>query len=401
MLSYISPLHNARTLPLQGRRLVVLGSTGSIGRNVLRVAGENPDTFRVVALAGGDNVELLAEQATWWRPDYLAVRSEEAIQGLRSRLPGDYSPEIQAGQGAYEALAALEDGDVVVSALMGAAGLAPTVSALRRGKVVALANKESLVLAGDLIRRCCEETGASLLPVDSEHNALFQALAGNNEREAAKLHLTASGGPFRNKDISFLREVTPEQALNHPSWSMGAKISVDSATLMNKGLEIIEAHHLFGADSRHIQVLIHPESIVHSLVQYRDGSTLAQLGLPDMRVPIAYCLSYPHRLEADLPELDLAAWGSLTFLSPDTDLFPCLDLAREALHAGPSHQVVLNAANEVAVELFLQRRLPYFGIAEVNKNALQGHSSVSLNGVEDILALDREVREKTRRSIRK
>ncbi|MCF8085489.1 MAG: 1-deoxy-D-xylulose-5-phosphate reductoisomerase [Desulfohalobiaceae bacterium] len=401
MLSYISPLYNARTLPLQGRRLVVLGSTGSIGRNVLRVAGENPDSFRVLALAGGDNVELLAEQAALWRPDYLAVRSEESIPELSPRLPSGYSPDIQVGQAAYEGLAALEEADLVVSALMGAAGLAPTVSALRRGKVVALANKESLVLAGDLIRRCCGETGASLLPVDSEHNALFQALAGSNEKEAAKLHLTASGGPFRDKDRAFLRDVTPEQALKHPSWSMGAKISVDSATLMNKGLEIIEAHHLFGADPEHIEVLIHPECIVHSLVEYRDGSTLAQLGLPDMRVPIAYCLSYPHRLEADLPGLDLAARGSLTFLPPDTELFPCLGLAREALRAGPSHQVVLNAANEVAVELFLQRRLSYFGIAEANRKALQEHSSISLNGVEDILSLDREVRERTRRSIRK
>jgi 1-deoxy-D-xylulose-5-phosphate reductoisomerase len=401
MLSYIAPLQKARDLPLPGRRLVVLGSTGSIGQNVLRVAGQHPESFSVLALAGGDNVELLAEQAAWWRPGYLALRSEEVIPELRSRLPRDYSPEIGAGQAAYEALASLAEADVIVSALMGASGLAPTVAALRQGKVVALANKESLVLAGELIRRLCLETGASLLPVDSEHNALFQALCGNEEKEAAKLHLTASGGPFRDKDRAFLREVTPEQALKHPSWSMGAKISVDSATLMNKGLEIIEAYHLFGADPEHIEVLIHPESIVHSLVEYRDGSTLAQLGLPDMRVPIAYCLSYPHRLEADLPRLDLAETGSLTFFSPDTELFPCLDLAREALRAGPSHQVVLNAANEVAVELFLERRLSYFGISEVNQNALREHAPVPLNGVEDILSLDREVRERTRRWIRK
>ncbi|MEF8822755.1 MAG: 1-deoxy-D-xylulose-5-phosphate reductoisomerase [Desulfohalobiaceae bacterium] len=399
MLSYISSLRKASTLPLQGRRLVVLGSTGSIGRNVLRVAGENPETFRVMALAGGGNIELLAEQAAWWRPDYLALRSEEFIGELRSLLPAGYTPDIQTGQAAYEALASLEDADIVVSALMGAAGLAPTVAALERGKMVALANKESLVLAGDLIRRCCRETGATLLPVDSEHNALFQALAGNNEKEVAKLQLTASGGPFRDKDRAFLARVTPDQALRHPSWSMGAKISVDSATLMNKGLEIIEAHHLFGADPELIEVLVHPESIVHSLVEYRDGSTLAELGVPDMRVPIAYCLSYPHRLEADLPGLDLAGTGSLTFSSPDTELFPSLDLAREALQAGPSHQVVLNAANEVAVELFLQERLSFFGICEVNKMALREHRSIPLNGVEEILSLDREVRERVRRSI--
>lgn len=399
MLRYISSLHRANTLPLQGRRLVVLGSTGSIGRNVLRVAGDNPDCFQVMALAGGDNTELLAQQAAWWRPRYLAVRSEDAVADLRGRLPAGYDPDIQWGQAAYEALASLEEADVVVSALMGAAGLAPTVAALERGKVVALANKESLVLAGDLIRRLCRETGAALLPVDSEHNALFQALAGNNEKEVVRLQLTASGGPFRDKDRSFLEGVTPEQALRHPSWSMGAKISVDSATLMNKGLEIIEAHHLFGADPEHIEVLIHPESIVHSLVEYRDGSTLAELGLPDMRVPIAYCLSYPHRLEADLTGLDLAGTGSLTFSAPDTELFPCLDLAREALGAGPSHQVVLNAANEVAVELFLQKRLSFFGIAEVNKTALRQHRPISLEGVEEILALDREVRERIRRSI--
>jgi len=399
MFSYISSLQSANDLPLHGRRLVVLGSTGSIGQNVLRVAAEFPDAFHVRALAGGNNIELLAEQAAWWRPDYLVVRSDDAVSELRSRLPGGYNPEILAGQNGYQAVASMDEVDVVVSALVGAAGLAPTVAALRPGRVVALANKESLVLAGDLIRRCCRDTGASLLPVDSEHNALFQALAGNNEREVTKLQLTASGGPFRDKDSSFLREVTPEQALKHPSWSMGAKISVDSATLMNKGLEIIEACHLFGADPQSIEVLIHPESIVHSLVEFRDRSTLAQLGLPDMRVPIAYCLSYPHRLEANLPRLDLARMGSLTFFPPDIELFPCLELAREAMREGPSHQVVLNAANEVAVELFLQRCLSFFGIAEVNRRALREHRSVSLNGVEDILALDRETRERTRRSI--
>jgi len=401
MLSYISSLQAASALPSRGRRLVVLGSTGSIGRNVLYIAGQNRELFQVVALAGGDNVQLLAEQAEWWRPPYLAVRSEEAIPELRSRLPGDYSPNIQAGRAAYEALATLGEADLVVSALMGAAGLAPTVAALTRGKVVALANKESLVMAGDLIRSCCRESGASLLPVDSEHNALFQVLAGQKEKEVVKLQLTASGGPFRDKDSSFLEQVTPEQALKHPNWSMGAKISVDSATLMNKGLEIIEAHHLYGADAQDIEVLVHPESIVHSLVEYRDGSTLAQLGLPDMRVPIAYCLSYPYRLSTDLPSLDLARSGNLTFSLPDHNLFPCLDLARQALQAGPSHQVALNAANEVAVELFLKRELSFFGISQVNRSVLQEHNPVSLTRVEDILDLDREVRERTRRTIQK
>ena len=394
MLSYISPLFRARNLPTYRRHIVVLGSTGSIGRNVLQVVGKSPESFRLVGLAAGRNVRLLAEQARQWRPSCLAVYSEEHRRELQELLPAGYRPHIYVGQEGYEALASLAEADIVVSSLVGAAGLAPTMRAVKCGKVVALANKESLVLAGPLLREACHRYGAAILPVDSEHNALFQGLAGHDWDEATNLVLTASGGPFRDKGASFLESATPEQALDHPNWSMGAKISIDSATLMNKGLEIIEARHLFGIDQERIEVLVHPESIVHSLVEYCDGSVLAHLGIPDMRIPIAYCLSYPQRLSLDLPRLDLKAIGRLSFEEPDTKSFPCLDLARQALRSGPSHPVVLNAANEVAVQQFLDKRIAFQDIARLNREALEGHSVVPIRTIGDIFEVDRQVREK-------
>jgi 1-deoxy-D-xylulose-5-phosphate reductoisomerase len=392
MLHYISALQPAHDLPEQGRKLVVLGSTGSIGQNVLRIAQEHPDRVQIAALAGGENIHLLAQQAITWQPPVLAVKSLALAAELRRLLPAEYRPEILSGQDGYIRMASIPEVDIVVSAQVGAAGLAPTLAAVREGRIVALANKESLVLAGPLLREACAQSGACILPVDSEHNALFQAMAGHSGQEVKTLILTASGGPFRQASKSFLDQVTPEQALAHPNWSMGAKISVDSATMMNKGLEVIEAHYLFGLPLEGIEVVVHPESIVHSMVEFRDGSVLSHMGIPDMRIPIAYCLSYPQRLHMDLPRLDLVRMGRLSFFSPDEELFPCLALAKAALQTGPSYPVVLNAANEVAVELFLNHQIAFAHIPALAEEALSWHQGFELNTLDDILDLDAKTR---------
>ncbi|MFP4427746.1 MAG: 1-deoxy-D-xylulose-5-phosphate reductoisomerase [Desulfovermiculus sp.] len=392
MLHYISALQPAYELPQQGRKLVVLGSTGSIGQNVLQIALEHPDRVHITGLAGGENIHLLAQQASMWRPPYLAVKSEDLAADLQTLLPARYRPVILSGQEGYIRMASIPEADIAVSAQVGAAGLAPTLAAIRQGKVVALANKESLVLAGPLLREACAQSGACILPVDSEHNALFQAMAGHSGQEVKTLILTASGGPFRQASKGFLDQVTPKQALAHPNWSMGAKISVDSATMMNKGLEVIEAHYLFGLSLEKIEVVVHPESIVHSMVEFQDGSVLSHMGIPDMRIPIAYCLSYPQRLHMDLPRLDLVRKGSLSFFSPDEELFPCLALAKAALQAGPSYPVVLNAANEVAVELFLNHQIAFAHIPALAEEALSWHQGFELNTLEEILDLDAKTR---------
>ena len=388
MLSYISSLQPARDLPQTGRRIVVLGSTGSIGCNVLRIAEDHPQHLSIAGLAGGDNVHLLAEQAKKWRPPVLGVRTGDLVQDLRDLLPRDYRPEILCGQSGYVLMAEMSEADIVVSAQVGAAGLAPTMAALKQAKVVALANKESLVLAGSLLRQTCARHGGCILPVDSEHNALFQALAGHSAQEVTTLILTASGGPFRETSQELLDRVTPQQALAHPNWSMGAKISVDSATMMNKGLEVIEAHFLFGLDLEGIEVVVHPESIVHSMVEYVDGSILSHMGIPDMRIPIAYCLSYPSRIPLGLHRLNLTGLGRLTFYPPDDRRFPCLALARQALQSGPSCPVVLNAANEVAVEMFLQERIAFADIPALTEEALAEHQGMAVHSLEDIQHVD-------------
>jgi 1-deoxy-D-xylulose-5-phosphate reductoisomerase len=393
---YISPL--AVPVADRPRRLVLLGATGSIGISALRVAAEHPERYTVLALAGAVNVVRLAEQATLWRPPFLAVLDQERRQALRDLLPAGYQPEILIGPEGYATLAALPEADVVVSAIVGAAGLAPTLAAVAAGKVVALANKESLVLAGERIRELAWATGAVILPVDSEHNALFQALGGAglpDLPQMERLVLTASGGPFRAASAETLAAVTPRMALAHPNWSMGPKISVDSATLMNKGLEVIEACRLFGVPASLVDVVVHPQSIVHSLAQLHDGSLIAHLGPPDMRVAIAYCLGYPERTTLAVPRVDLIALGSLTFEAPREDDFPCLGLARRALLAGGSHTVVLNAANEVAVERFLAGALPFLGIAAAIAAALDAHAGQSLACAAAILELDRRVRLRT------
>ena len=391
-MKYISGLSSPIFERSGQRTLAILGSTGSIGASALKVVAKNRDELKVVALAGARNMELLARQAAELRPEYLGVLNEEKEAELRTLLPAEYRPRILVGRDGYTAMATLPEADLILAAQVGAAGLVPALAAARAGKVLCLANKEALVLAGDLFRQTCQASGAVILPVDSEHNALFQALAGHDGRQARRLILTASGGPFRAKSLREIEAVTPAQALKHPNWSMGAKISIDSATMMNKGLEIIEAVHLYGATLGEVDVVVHPQSIVHSLVEYEDGSQLAHLGMPDMEIPIGYCLGYPRRLRIDLQRLDLARIGTLTFEAPDTERFPCLDLARRALDAGPSHPVVLNAANEIAVQAFLDGRISFPGIARLIERMLAKHSLTCMHDLGDILDLDRQTR---------
>ncbi|NJB67592.1 1-deoxy-D-xylulose-5-phosphate reductoisomerase [Desulfobaculum xiamenense] len=388
-MSYISPL-----VPHSGesRRLVILGSTGSIGVSTLKVLAEHPGKFDVLALAGARNARLLAEQATRLRPPFLAVLNDETADELRALLPGGYTPAILVGPQAYVDLATMPEADIILAAQVGAAGLPPALAAARAGKTIALANKEALVLAGHLFRTVCHETGAVILPVDSEHNALFQGMCGHNPRDIRRLVLTASGGPFRGKSLDELRSVTREQALAHPNWSMGAKISIDSATLMNKGLEVIEAYHLFGLPLESIDVVVHPQSVVHSLVEYEDRSMLAHMGPTTMMIPIAYALGWPDRLALSLEPLDLVKAGHLTFEAPALNIFPCLGYAYDALKAGPSHPVVLNAANEVAVELFLDGRIGFLDIPAIIRQALDAHRGADVQSLEAILHLDRETR---------
>jgi 1-deoxy-D-xylulose-5-phosphate reductoisomerase len=392
MNDYISTHPSASTAPSFPRRLTILGCTGSIGRSTLKVVARHPELFTITGLAAGRNIDLLLEQALAFRPPVLAVLDTHLAATLMSRLPPGYRPEIWVGQKGYVRLAGHSEADLVVSAQVGAAGLAPTLAAVRAGRWIGLANKESLVLAGSLIRAECRRSGAVILPMDSEHNALFQCLCGHDFSEVSALHLTASGGPFRNVSQDELSRVTPEQALAHPNWSMGAKISIDSATMMNKGLEVIEAHHLFGLDLKHIRVLIHPQSIVHSMAEFHDGSFLAHLGVPDMQIPIGFCLSYPKRMELGLATLDLARIGALQFEEPDHERFPCLALSSRALLAGPSAPIVLNAANEVAVDLFLQRKIGFRQIPELVSMALDEHAPAPVPDLETIFKLDKATR---------
>ncbi|OBQ56238.1 1-deoxy-D-xylulose-5-phosphate reductoisomerase [Halodesulfovibrio spirochaetisodalis] len=395
MIKYISSMPDrayAETFP---RSIVILGSTGSIGTSALKVLDEQPEKFSVIGLAGARNVALLAQQAVQWRPAYLAVLTEDAANELRAALPADYSPEILVGGDGYAQMAQLDEASTVLSAQVGAAGLRATFAAAEAGKVIALANKESLVLAGDLIREVCQRTGAVLLPVDSEHNAIFQALSGHDESEVRRIILTASGGPFRGKGRGFLSTVTSKEALAHPNWSMGPKISIDSATLMNKGLEVIEAYHLYGVPLDTIEVVVHPQSIIHSLVEYNDGSQIAHMGPPDMRIAIGYCIGWPKIMKTGVAPLDLISCGDLTFEKPDILSFPCLELAREALRGGKGLGVVLNAANEIAVELFLKDNIQFLQIPELIQKAMEAHDMVTPASIEDIIALDSATRKRS------
>jgi len=373
------------------RGVTILGSTGSIGCNTVELVEARPDLYRVEALVANSRVDILADQAKRLKARLAVVADESAYGALKEALVGT-GVEVAAGAAAVVAAAELP-ADWVMAAIVGAAGLAPTLAAVRRGAVVGLANKECLVCAGQLMMAEVEKHKATLLPVDSEHSAIFQVFEFDQHDKIEKIILTASGGPFRTKSRDFMADVTPEQAVAHPNWSMGAKISVDSASMFNKGLELIEAHHLFAMPEDKIDIVVHPQSVIHSLVAYADGSVLAQLGSPDMRTPIAYALGWPNRIDAPVPRLDLAAFATLTFENPDPVRFPSLRLAREALRAGGSAAAVLNAANEVAVASFLGRRIGFLDIATVVEKTVEGVEHCELTSIEDVLAQDRIARQ--------
>ncbi len=377
------------------KNLAILGSTGSIGVSTLDIVAAHPDRFRVVSLSAGNNLERLEEQIRRFRPQIVSVVQPGAARDLRQRLGSD-APEVVSGVEGLIACATHGPVEMVVSAIVGAAGLVPTMAAIQAGKDIALANKETLVTAGPLVMEAVARHGVKLYPVDSEHSAIFQSLEGHRRSDVRRLILTASGGPFRNRPLSELGRVTPDDALAHPNWSMGRKISIDSATMMNKGLEVIEACWLFDLPPEKVAVHIHPQSIVHSMVEYIDGAVIAQLGIPDMKTPIAYALSYPGRLPLDLPPLDLCALKTLTFEDPDQEKFPCLALAYQAAQTGGTAPAVLNAANEVAVEAFLTGRIGFLDIATVIRRVLDRHSPLELEHINTALRADRWGREEAR-----
>lgn len=372
------------------RTITVLGATGSIGASTLDLIRRNRDEWQVEALTANCSAKELAALAREFGAKFAVVGDEGCLADLRDALAGS---DIEAAGGA-DALcdAAKRPVDMTVAAIVGCAGLAPTMAAVERGGTIALANKEALVSAGEVMTGAVARHGATLLPTDSEHNAIFQCLAGGKIEDVARITLTASGGPFRTWDAAAIHAATPKQAVAHPNWSMGAKISVDSATMMNKGLEYIEAHHLFPVGLERLRIVVHPQSVIHSMVEYRDRSTLAQLGPSDMRVPIASCLAFPDRMETPLEPLDLAAIGELTFQAPNEELFPATRIAREAIEAGGAAPATLNAANEIAVEAFLAGQIGFSRITAVAESTLERYEAPAPSTLEDVLAIDSEAR---------
>jgi len=373
------------------KNIAILGSTGSIGTQALEVVRANPDSFSVEVLTAGKNAELLIAQALEFMPDAVVIEDEGQLSFLKNAL-SKAAIKVYGGRQAIEQVVQMEKIDLVLTAIVGYAGLASTLSAIRAGKNIALANKETLVVAGGLVTSLALEKGVNIYPVDSEHSAIFQCLAGEFHNPIEKIILTASGGPFRGKDAGFLAGVSKAQALKHPNWDMGAKITIDSATLMNKGLEVIEARWLFQLKPAQIDVVVHPQSIVHSLVQFRDGSLKAQLGLPDMKLPIQYALSYPQRLSNSFRRFDFTEFPHLSFEKPDRKTFRCLDLAFRALEKGGNAACILNAANEVAVEAFLQDRIGFLKIPDLIEEALEKIHPVASPSYEDYVNTDRETR---------
>lgn len=374
------------------KKISILGSTGSIGASALDVIRKNPQKFRVAALAAGRNVKLLARQALAFHPAVVSVRTPEDAKRLRGLLGPAGKIRVLCGEEGVREIASHAAADIVLSAISGAAGLKPTLAAIEAGKDIALANKETMVIAGGLVTRRAGQKKVRLLPVDSEHSAIFQCLAAQKPDSVKRIILTASGGPFYSFSRAQLQKVTPAQALRHPRWKMGAKITVDSASLMNKGLEVIEAKWLFDMDISRIDILIHPQSVVHSAIELHDGSVLAQMGIADMRIPIAYALSFPDRMTNDLPALDLVKAGPLAFFPPDAKKFPCLRLAFEAARVGGTAPVVLNAANEEAVTAFLENKICFHEIPKVIEKTLEKHSTKTDPSLEEILLADGEAR---------
>jgi 1-deoxy-D-xylulose-5-phosphate reductoisomerase len=381
------------------RHLTILGSTGSIGMSTLDVVTRHPDRFQIIALTANHSIEKMLEQCRLFRPRYAVMLDKGSGEKLQTEVrAAGIATEVMWGVESLERVASLPEVDTVMAAIVGAAGIRPTFAAARAGKQVLLANKETLVMAGRIFMDVVKQHQATLLPIDSEHNAIFQSLPHHFTGDLAavgvrRILLTASGGPFRQSSLASLEQVTPEQACAHPNWVMGQKISVDSATMMNKGLEVIEAHWLFNAAPEKIQVVIHPQSVIHSMVEYVDGSVLAQLGNPDMRTPIAHALGLPDRIETGVAPLDMFKIGRLDFEEPDFKRFPCLGLAYQALAAGGSTPAILNAANEVAVESFLKRRMPFTAIPVMIEQVMQSVSRKDIASLEDVLEADREARE--------
>ena len=374
------------------RKVSILGATGSVGGSTLDLLCRSPDRFEVIALTAATNAASLAEAARRTGAKLAVVADEARYPELQEALAGSGCRAATGKDALLEAAAG--EAEWVMAAIVGCAGLEPVMAAVGAGRTVALANKEALVTAGSLMTEAARRAGATILPVDSEHNAIFQCLAGNRSQDVARLVLTASGGPFRTASAQAMAHASPEEAVAHPNWSMGAKISVDSATMMNKGLELIEAHHLFGLLGERIDILVHPQSVIHSLVEYVDGSVIAQLGSPDMRIPIAHALAWPERMATPAERLDLVRIRSLDFEEPDLDRFPALRLAREALAAGPAAPIVLNAANELAVAAFLERRIGFADIARTVERALGTIAATAPRTIADVIDIDREVREK-------
>ncbi len=381
------------------KKITILGSTGSIGLNALKVIESNPEKYKVLALAAGRNIERLMEQIEKYHPTVVAVAEKGDAEVLRRQLPKHKKPDILFGQDGYVQLVTLDEANTVISAMAGAAGLVPTYAAIQAGKDIALANKETMVMAGSLIMTQAKKQNVPILPIDSEHSAVLQSLQGHRKEDLRRIILTASGGPFRELPIEKFESMTPEEALQHPNWNMGKKISIDSATLMNKGLEVIEAKWLFDLQIEQISILIHPESIIHSMVEYRDGSIIAQMGIPDMITPISYALSYPRHEETHLPPLELDEIGTLHFWKPDRNRFKCLDLALKAAQIGGSMPAVLNGANEIAVDSFLSGEIGFLQIPRLIEKVMEAHDAVPIHHIEEVLTIDHWARETAKKSL--
>ncbi|MBK5099727.1 MAG: 1-deoxy-D-xylulose-5-phosphate reductoisomerase [Desulfobacteraceae bacterium] len=375
------------------KKITILGSTGSIGANALKLVQSNTEKYRVIALAAGINIELLLKQIHDFQPMAVAVLEEGLAEELKRRLGKGKGPEVFFGTDGFIRLATLSEVDTVVSAMSGAAGLLPTYEAIRQGKNIALANKETMVMAGPLVMAEAKKQKISILPVDSEHSAILQCLHGRPREDLRRVILTGSGGPFRDFSLEQMRNVTPDQALKHPNWDMGQKITIDSATMMNKGLEAIEAKWFFDLNMDQISILIHPQSIVHSMVEYQDGSIMAQLGIPDMLIPISYALSFPRHMENSLPLLELERIGTLSFESPDLQRFRCLALALEAARVGGSMPAVLNGANEIAVESFLEGRIGFLDIPDLIEKTMRAHGPYPIDTIEKVTEADKWARD--------
>ena len=381
------------------KQVTVLGSTGSIGLNSLKVIESNPDKYTIRALAAGRNIDLLLKQVEKFHPIGVAILEKDHADRVKRRLKRNSVTEVLSGAEGFIHLATLKEVDTVISAMTGAAGLVPTYAAIKAGKDIALANKETIVMAGPLVLDQAKKQGVSILPIDSEHSAVLQSLQGHPREDIRRIILTASGGPFRDLPLEKIETVTPAQALNHPTWNMGHKISIDSATMMNKGLEVIEAKWLFDLRIDQISIVIHPQSIIHSMVEYRDGSIIAQLGIPDMITPISYALSYPRHFETHLPALNLNEIGMLSFEKPDMKRFKCLELAIKAAEIGGSMPAVLNGANEIAVDSFLKGEIGFLQIPLLIEKTMKANNSFPVNTIQEVMEVDTWARDTTRRFI--